>query len=338
MKFAEIPALCAALFCASAVFAAPIRVVFDTDMGNDIDDALALSMLHRFQKEGKAEIAAVLVNKGAPAAPVFCTIQNEYCGSGNIPVGHIADGKTPEPGAFAGKIAGEKNPDGSPKFAIPESARGGKFPDAVKLARKVLAESEDGGVVYISVGFLTAAARLLESPPDEISPLTGAELAAKKVKFFSVMGGNFADPKHAEYNIKCDVKSAQIFARLCPSKTYFSGYEVGNKLRFPQSMLDEKMRPGNPVNAAYKLYAEIVNGGKSDRHDRPSWDLTSVLFVFEPELFGVSESGTVSFDGLGRTKFSPSEGGKSAYLKIPEGGAKKILGKLADAAAYEPRN
>ena len=65
MKFAEIPALCAALFCASAVFAAPIRVVFDTDMGNDIDDALALSMLHRFQKEGKAEIAAVLVNKGA---------------------------------------------------------------------------------------------------------------------------------------------------------------------------------------------------------------------------------------------------------------------------------
>ena len=66
--------------------------------------------------------------------------------------------------------------------------------------------------------------------------------------------------------------------------------------------------------------------------------MTSVLFVFEPELFGVSDSGTVSFDGLGRTKFSPSEGGKSAYLKIPKGGAKKILGKLADAAAYEPRN
>lgn len=338
MKFVKIHALCAALFCASAVFAAPVRVIFDTDMGNDIDDALALSMLHRFQKEGKAEIAAVLVNKGAPAAPVFCAIQNEYCGNGNIPVGHTADGKTPEPGAFAGKIAEARNPDGSPKFAIPESARGGKFPDAVKLARKVLAESEDGGVVYISVGFLTAAARLLESPPDEISPLTGAELAAKKVKFFSVMGGNFADTKHAEYNIKCDVKSAQIFARLCPSEIYFSGYEVGDKLRFPQSRLDEKMRPDNPVNAAYKLYAETVNGGKSDRHDRPSWDLTSVLFAFEPGLFGISESGTVSFDGLGRTKFSPSEGGKSAYLKIPEGGAEKILGKLADAAAYEPRN
>ena len=115
MKFAEIPALCAALFCATAVFAAPIRVVFDTDM------ALALSMLHRFQKEGKAEIAAVLVNKGAPAAPVFCAIQNEYCGSGNIPVGHIADGKTPEPGAFAGKIAGEKNPDGSRQTKSPLS-------------------------------------------------------------------------------------------------------------------------------------------------------------------------------------------------------------------------
>lgn len=338
MKFAKFPYFPLAFFCASAALAAPERIVFDTDMGNDVDDALALSMLHRFQKEGKAEIAAVLVNKGAPEAPVFCAIQNEYFGNGSVPVGHIADGKTPEPGAFAGKVAAAKNSDGSPKYPLPERARGGKFPDAVKLARRVLAESEDGGVVYISVGFLTNAARLLESPPDEISPLTGAELAAKKVKFFSVMGGNFADTKHAEYNIKCDVKSAQIFARLCPSKIYFSGYEVGDKLRFPQSMLDEKMRPGNPVNAAYKLYAEMVNGGKSDRHDRPSWDLTSVLFVFEPELFGVSESGNVSFDDAGRTKFSPSEGGKSAYLKIPEGRAEKILEKLANAAAYEPLN
>lgn len=338
MKFAKFPYFPLAFFCASAALAAPERIVFDTDMGNDVDDALALSMLHRFQKEGKAEIAAVLVNKGAPEAPVFCAIQNEYFGNGSVPVGHIADGKTPEPGAFAGKVAAAKNSDGSPKYPLPERARGGKFPDAVKLARRVLAESEDGGVVYISVGFLTNAARLLESPPDEISPLTGAELAAKKIKFFSVMGGNFAAAERAEYNIKEDAKSAQIFAKLCPSKIYFSGYEVGEGLRFPQSALDEKTRPDNPVNEAYKLYAEMVNGGKSDRHDRPSWDLTSVLFVFEPELFGVSETGNVSFDDAGRTKFSPSEGGKSAYLKIPEGRAEKILEKLANAAAYEPLN
>ena len=27
----------------------PMKVIFDTDMGNDVDDALALAMLHRFK-------------------------------------------------------------------------------------------------------------------------------------------------------------------------------------------------------------------------------------------------------------------------------------------------
>lgn len=338
MKLAKFSAIFAALLSVSAAAAAPEKVVFDTDMGNDVDDALALAMLHRYQMQGRAEIAAVLVNKGAPEAPAFCALQNEYYGGGSIPVGHMRGGKTPDPGAFAGKVAAAQNPDGSPKYALPECARGGKFPDAVKLARKALAESEDGSVVYISVGFLTNAARLLESPPDEISPLSGAELAAKKIKFFSVMGGDFSDPGYAEYNIKEDVGSAQVFTKLCPSKIYFSGFEVGRGLRFPQGELDRRMRPDNPVNEAYKLYAKMVNRGKSDRHDRPSWDLTSVLFVFEPELFGISESGNVSFDGKGRTKFTPAEGGKSAYLKIPGDGGKKILERLAQTAAYEPRN
>ena len=36
-----------------------------------------------------------------------------------------------------------------------------------------------------------------------------AALAAKKIKYFSVMGGDFKNPGSPEYNIQCDVKSAQ---------------------------------------------------------------------------------------------------------------------------------
>ena len=49
MKFAKFPYFQLAFFCASAALAAPERDVFDTDMGNDVDDALALAMLHRFK-------------------------------------------------------------------------------------------------------------------------------------------------------------------------------------------------------------------------------------------------------------------------------------------------
>ena len=39
MKFAKFPYFQLAFFCASAALAAPERDVFDTDMGNDVDDA-----------------------------------------------------------------------------------------------------------------------------------------------------------------------------------------------------------------------------------------------------------------------------------------------------------
>ena len=73
-----------------------------------------------------------------------------------------------------------RHPDRRAVLVRQESLSGGsvlpecKQPLSGKLARRVLAESEDGGIVYISVGSLPNAARLLESPPDEISPLTGA--------------------------------------------------------------------------------------------------------------------------------------------------------------------
>ncbi len=67
MKFAKFPYFPLAFFCVSAAFAAPERIVFYTDMGNGADDALA--MLRRFKNEGKAEIAAFIVNKGSPKPP-----------------------------------------------------------------------------------------------------------------------------------------------------------------------------------------------------------------------------------------------------------------------------
>ena len=41
----------------------PQKVIFDTDMGNDIDDALALDMLYKYMDAGKVDLLAVMVNK-----------------------------------------------------------------------------------------------------------------------------------------------------------------------------------------------------------------------------------------------------------------------------------
>ena len=47
------------LIAALGLAAEPVRIIFDTDMGNDIDDALALAVLHAFESRGEAKLLAV---------------------------------------------------------------------------------------------------------------------------------------------------------------------------------------------------------------------------------------------------------------------------------------
>ena len=75
--------------------ATPLHVIFDTDMGNDVDDALALAMLHAFASRGELKLIAVTVSKDNPWAAEYVRMVDEYYGRGAIPVGIVHDGKTP---------------------------------------------------------------------------------------------------------------------------------------------------------------------------------------------------------------------------------------------------
>ena len=161
--------------------AKPVNVIFDTDMGNDVDDALALVMLYSFQQSGECNLKGILINKDNPYAPVYTDILAKYYGADSVPMGMVEDGVTKDPGLFVEKISEEKNADGSYKYARNMDPQT-KLPSAVKLARKIMSESEDGGLVYISVGFSTNLAAIFRSGPDEFSPLDGLELFRKKVK------------------------------------------------------------------------------------------------------------------------------------------------------------
>ena len=48
--------------------AEPVKLIFDTDMGNDVDDLMALCMIHQLQKRGTVELLAVTVTKDHPQA------------------------------------------------------------------------------------------------------------------------------------------------------------------------------------------------------------------------------------------------------------------------------
>jgi len=93
-------------------------------------------------------------------------------------------------------------PDGSQAFSH-SLQKSSDAPLAVPVLRKGLAGLRDGSAVVIAIGPLTNIRDLLESAPDEQSPLDGKALVAAKVRRLVIMAGDFRKPK-AEFNVFSD--------------------------------------------------------------------------------------------------------------------------------------
>jgi inosine-uridine nucleoside N-ribohydrolase len=302
----------ALLFAASLAQAAPVKLIFDTDMGNDVDDVMALCMIHNLQKRGACELLAVTLTKDHPQAAAFTDVVNTFFGAPDTPIGVVRNGAAPEPGKF-NKLADEKNADGS--FRYPHKLlSGADAPEAVGLLRKILAAQPDKSVVLAQVGFFTNFARLLDSKPDDHSPLNGRDLIAKKVKFLSIMAGAFQtvnwNTRHLEYNVVKDVPAAQKIAKQWPTPVFWSGFEIGVAAAFPHVSIEQDLNyvTHHPLKESYYLYMPPP-------HDRPTWDPTAVLYAIYSDrgYFDLSPPGTVTVEDNAATWFRPSRNGKGQH-------------------------
>ena len=67
-----------ALFALSTAEAGkkPIKIIFDTDMGNDVDDVIALDMLYKYQDEGRIDLLGILSSKREGGSVKFIDAMN----------------------------------------------------------------------------------------------------------------------------------------------------------------------------------------------------------------------------------------------------------------------
>jgi inosine-uridine nucleoside N-ribohydrolase len=297
----------ATFFLCCTLTAAPVRLIFDTDMGNDVDDAVALAMIHALESRGEARLLAVTITKDNRWAAPFIDLMNTFYGRGGIPIGMVRDGKTPEDSNMIRLPAERRRADGS--FVYPHHLVDGReAPEAVGLLRRMLAGEADGGVVIVQVGFSTNLARLLESKADEWSPLSGVELVTRKVRLLSMMGGAFPEGK-PEYNIVTDIPAAKKLFAEWPGTIVTSGFEIGNKIVYPAASIlkDYSYVEDHPLAEAYRDYMKMP-------YDRPMWDPTATLYAVRPDSFSLSAAGVITVDGEGRTHFAPDAGGRHRYL------------------------
>lgn len=292
----------------------PVPVIFDTDVGNDIDDVLALQMLFNYEKAGKIDLLGITISKSNPYSIEYIDGYCRFNGKSDIPLGYAYNGATPEDGGYLRQtldtvIEGKK-------ILHPERSIKNNLPEGYRLLRQLLATQKDSSVVLIAVGPETNLQRLLLSEADEYSELDGKSMVAQKVKFLSVMGGLYGNEfDFPEWNLIQDLNAAQTVFKEWPTPIIASGWELGNKLLYPhQSILNDFPESyKHPLCVSYKIYDKMP-------YDRQTWDLTSVLYAIEPEAehFGLSHKGRIVIDSTGHSRFTPVENGKHQYLTIHE--------------------
>lgn len=272
-----------------------IKVIFDTDMGNDTDDALALAMLHTLQSRGKVEMLAITSTKDEPRSVPYLDAFNTFYGRPDIPLGAVRDGANPEMRDFL------KYVDDYPH----DLKDGADAEDAVTLLRKTLAGQPDGSVTIIQVGFSTNLAQLIETEGDEHSPMNGMDLVKAKVSQLVLMAGAFQtinfNNHYREYNVTKDLEATKALAAKWPTKAVWSGFEIGIAVTYPWQSIDEdfELWDRHILKDSYIAYAPEIP------HDRPTWDLTAVLHAVYPDrgYFTLSDSGRVEITPNGQTWF-----------------------------------
>ncbi len=333
MKFTLSTFMLFSCVLAPAIAKEPVPLIFDTDIGNDVDDALALGMIHSLETRGECELLAVTITKDHEQCAPFVDAVNTFYGRGDIPIGVCRSGVTPGKSKF-NILAAEKQGD---RDRYPHDLRSGKdAPEAVPVLRKALASQKDGSVVIAQVGFSTNLADLLKSKADDISPLSGLQLVKQKVRLLSVMAGAFAPIKgkdHDEYNIIKDIPAAQALAKTWPTQIVFSGFEIGLAAAYPAVSIDRDYEyvPHHPLKEAYYLY-------NPPPHNRPTWDLTSVLYAIYPDAgyFNVSDAGNVTVLDNGLTKFEKVEGGQHHYLIMSNKQQPRVVEALVQLSSQPP--
>ena len=129
-----------------------------------------------------------------------------------------------------------------------------------------------------------------------------------------------------------ELKSASVLAQTWPTRIIRSRFEIGIALRYPHQRLERDYNyvDHHLLKDAYYAYNPLP-------HDRPTWDLTSVLDAIRPNrhYFGLPKSGNVSLDKTGLTHFRETKN-KQQHLKLNASQMLRVKETLVGLARQPP--
>lgn len=299
----------------------PVPVIFDTDMGPDYDDVGAIAILHALADSGKCTILATMASNSHPLIAPVLSVMNTYFNRPGILIG-VVRGNSVNTGAH-------QKWDSVIVARYPHAVKtNDAAEDALKLYRKILAAQPGKTVTIVTVGFLTNLSNLLQSGPDEYSPLSGKELVSQKVKSLVSMAACFDDRMGTfkEFNVMKDAAASKMVFDNWPTPVIFSGFEIGANIHTGLPLIESSIT-GSPVK---DVFARSIPMDINDRNGRMSWDETAVLVAVKgyQEYFDAVKGKIICHED-GSNGWD-KEGTRDIYLvkKMPVPGMEKVLNGL----------
>ena len=270
------------------------RVLLDTDIGPDCDDAGALAVLFSLQKKTGFEIAGIVNCTSNPWGAGAVDAIRAFYGIPEFSIGEFRRRPFLPDHAKYNRALAER-------FS-PAYRRGETFQDSAEVYRKALEESPDLGLTVVTIGQFNALADAMRLFPDLFRRKLGALIS---------MAGEYPACRN-EYNISCDAESAAYVFTHASCPVILSGHEIG--YAFETGFPDGIERPDNPVWLAYRLWTD---GGTV----RWSWDLTTVYYaVMGPETwFGFSPPLFVDVAPDGSSASREDANGSARFLILRDG-------------------
>ena len=311
----------------------PQSIIFETDMGNDIDDAMALDILYKNMDANRINLLGISVHKNNPHAAEFIDIMNNWYGHKRIPIG-VNTAAVTDMGAmdYCTEVCAMNDKDG---MALFNRSKKPKFEEAVEMYRRILSAQDDKSVVIVTVGFSTTMAALLKSQADNYSAMSGKELVERKVKYFSIMAGEFDNQDHREFNIEQDIEAAKYFFENSPVPFVVTPFKLGTQVLYPAKSIVEDFEWGvkHPFIEAYKSY-------KTMPYDCCTFDVIATYYACHPETenLTLSEEGEVEIYDGGKTRFIPKKDGRFRILTANEEQCSKIREYFISTLTTKPRS
>lgn len=297
-----------------------ISLLIDTDLGCDCDDAGALAVAFTLEAEGACRLLALTHCTsrldGSNGAAVF----TRFYGRETLPLGAW------KPDGFLdGPAYGVYTRYLQERFFRRYSSKE-EVPGAVSVLRAALAAPHAGSLTLCAIGPLNNVRALLDSGPDESSPLEGEALVLQSgCRLFAMAGSFDGTPESVlggpgEWNVVQDIPAAQEALRRWPGEVVLCPFEAGASVLTGQAL--QRLPETHPARLSYEKFPCTT---------RPSWDQCTVhsAVTGEGPLWQFSPPGRAIVENTGRTVFAPAPGGRHRILLVRDAArAGRVIDRL----------